>query len=100
MRLQTSTLSRVINFLLGVAWASLLLGAFYIFLSYYRFSLVDAIFLSFLGSLPGLFFVVVLEYLIVGLQQYEETKKQTKLLEELLEQTKKRDIEKNDILRD
>lgn len=93
MKLQPSTLSRVINFLLGVAWASVLLGTLYIFLSYYRLSLVDAIFLSFLGSLPGLFFVVILEYLIIGLQHYEETKRQTKLLEELLEQRKDKNRE-------
>lgn len=93
MKLQPSALSRLINFLLGVAWAFVLLGALYIFLSYYRFSLIDALLLGLLAALPGLFFVAILEYLLVGLTRHEEILKQTKLLEELLRLTKDHDTE-------
>lgn len=88
MKLPPSALSRLINFLLGVAWAFVLLGISYIFLSYYRFSLIDALLLSLLGSLPGLFIVTILEYILVGLRRNEEITKQTKLLEEILRLTK------------
>jgi len=48
--------------------------------------MIDAIVMTFLGLLPGLFLVAILEYLIVGIERLEETKKQTILLEKLLQQ--------------
>ncbi|MEA3492397.1 MAG: hypothetical protein U9R27_10910 [Campylobacterota bacterium] len=86
MRLETPTLGLLVNFLIGTAWAFVLVGIIYTFFSFYNVSLVDAIMLSFLGALPGIFLVVILEYFIVGLQRLEEMKKQTKLLEKLLMQ--------------
>ncbi len=88
MRLGRSALGLVVNFLLGVAWAMVLIGALYTFFSYFRYSLVEAVFVSFLGALPGLFFVIVLEYLIIGIEKLEEMKKQTALLEKLVEQNR------------
>jgi uncharacterized membrane protein (DUF106 family) len=86
MRLEKSTLGILVNFLLGVAWAFVLIGALYTFFSYYKLSLIDAVIMTFLGALPGLFLVALLEYLIVGIERLEEMKKQTKLLEKLLQQ--------------
>ncbi len=84
MKLATPTLGLLINFLIGTAWAFVLVGVIYTFFSFYMVSLVDAVMLSFLGALPGIFLVVILEYFIVGLQRLEEMKKQTKLLEKLV----------------
>jgi len=92
MRLQAPTLARLISFLLGVAWAFVLLGIALTFLSYFRFSIVDALLFSFLGAIPGLLFVVVLEYILVSLQRYEEIKKQTKLLEEIVDRNRRDDL--------
>ena len=85
MRVHRNTLGFLINFLLGVAWALVLIGAFYTFYSYYRFSLIDAVIMTFLGALPGLFFVTVLEYMISGIERLEELKKQTAILEQMAE---------------
>jgi uncharacterized membrane protein (DUF106 family) len=71
---------------LGVAWAFVLIGAIYTFFSYYKLSAIDAVIMTFLGALPGLFLVALLEYLIVGIERLEEMKKQTKLLEKLLQE--------------
>lgn len=48
--------------------------------------MIDAIVMTFLGLLPGLFLVAILEYLIVGIERLEEAKRQTVLLEKLLQQ--------------
>ena len=92
MKIERSTLARLISFLLGVAWAFVLLGITFTFLSYFKFSIIDAILFSFLGSIPGLFFVVTLEYILVGLQRFEEIKKQTKLLEEMVDRNRRDDL--------
>lgn len=86
MKLRRSILGILANFLLGVAWAFVLIGAFYTFFSFYRVGLLDAVLMTFLGALPGLFFVVVLEYMIAGLERLEESRKQTRLLEKLVSQ--------------
>jgi hypothetical protein len=84
MRLHRSVLGVLTSFLLGVAWAFVLIGAFYTFFIYYRVGIAEALVMTFLGTLPGLFFVVILEYVISGMERLEEAKKQTSLLNELL----------------
>ncbi len=96
MRLQRSTLGILINFLLGVAWAFVLIGTLYTFFSYYQIGFFSSVMMSFLGALPGLFFVILLEYLIVGMERLEELKKQTSLLEELLRQNRQTALDKEE----
>ncbi len=84
MRLKDKTLGFVVNFLLGVAWASVLIGAVSSFLSFYQTSLFFAIVSAFVGALPGLIAVLLLEYFITNKEKYLELKKQTKLLEQIL----------------
>jgi len=84
MRLQNRPLSFVVNFLLGVAWAAVLLGAITSFLSFYQASLLLALVFAFLGALPGMVSVLLLEHIITGKEKYLELKKQTVLLEKLL----------------
>jgi len=85
MRLRKTALGFLVNFLLGVAWAFVLIGAFYTFVYYYHISFFDAVLMTFLGALPGLFLVAILEYLIVGMERLDELKKQTLLLDKILE---------------
>lgn len=89
MRLQNGPLSFVVNFLLGVAWAAVLLGAITSFLSFYPESLLLALISAFIGALPGMVSVLLLEHIITGKERYLELKKQTALLEKLLEQKEK-----------
>ena len=84
MRLQNGPLSFVVNFLLGVAWASVLLGAVTSFLVFYQDNLLLALVSAFMGALPGLISVLLLEHIITGKEKHLELKKQTALLEKLL----------------
>ncbi len=86
MRLPTSSLSILINFLLGASWAFALLGASTLFFLFLNVSIFYALFGSFLGALPGLFFVLLIEYFLMRQEKLTELKKHTKLLEELVSQ--------------
>jgi len=91
MRLENKTLGFVINFLLGVAWAAVLIGAVTSFLSFYHNSFFFAVISALVGALPGLIAVLFLEHIITNKEQYLELKKQTKLLEELLARKEEND---------
>jgi len=84
MRLQNRSLSFVVNFLLGVAWAAVLLGAITSFLAFYQDNLLLALVSAFMGALPGMISVLVLEHVITAKERHLELKKQTALLEKLL----------------
>ncbi|MEA2047693.1 MAG: hypothetical protein U9O64_04510 [Campylobacterota bacterium] len=86
MRLQNSLLSFVVNFLLGVAWAAVILGVVTSFLTFYHDSFFVAILSSFVGALPGLISILLLEHIITGKERALELKKQTALLEKLIKE--------------
>lgn len=86
MRLKDRSLGFVVNFLLGVAWASVLIGAVTSFLSFYQTSFFFAIVSAFVGALPGLVAVLLLEHIITNKEKHLELKKQTKLLEQILKE--------------
>ena len=86
MRLRNKPLGFIINFLLGVAWASVLIGVSTSFFNFYNTSIFSAIIYAFIGAMPGLVAVLLLEYIITSKEKFEELRKQTKLLEKLLEQ--------------
>jgi len=83
MRLENKSLGFVVNFLLGVAWASVLLGAVTSFLLVYQDSYFYALFSAIIGMIPGMVGVLLLEYFITVKETYLELQKQTKLLEKL-----------------
>ncbi len=84
MRLKDRSLGFVVNFLLGVAWAFVLIGAVTSFLAFYSTNLLFAIIAAFIGALPGLIGILLLEHIITNKEKHEELKKQTQLLEELV----------------
>jgi len=86
MRLQNGPLSFVVNFLLGVAWAAVFLGAITSFLSFYHDSFLYAIISAFIGALPGMVAVLLLEHVITAKERHLELQKQTALLEKFLMQ--------------
>ncbi|MDQ7046588.1 MAG: hypothetical protein Q9M39_02850 [Sulfurovum sp.] len=96
MRLQNKLLSFVVNFLLGVAWAAIFLGAITSFLAFYHDSLLYAVISAFIGTLPGIVAVLLLEHIITGKEKHLELIKQTVLLEKLLQKNKNIDKENND----
>ena len=84
MRLSSPLLNLLINFLLGASWAFALIGASTLFFSFLSINLFYAIFTALFGALPGLFFVLLIEYFLMREEKLNELKKQTKLLEELV----------------
>ncbi|CAA6809284.1 MAG: Unknown protein [uncultured Sulfurovum sp.] len=84
MKLSSPLLSFLVNFLLGASWAFAFAGATIFFYLFLEVNLLYAIFGAFIGALPGLFFVLLIEYFLMKNEQLVELKKQTKLLEELV----------------
>jgi hypothetical protein len=88
MRLSSPILSLLINFLLGASWAFALIGASILFFSLLGVGVFYSIFGSFLGALPGLFMVLLIEYFLMREDKLRELKKHTKLLEEIVEKNR------------
>jgi len=89
MRLENKSLGFVVNFLLGVAWASVIIGVVTSFFSSYHDSFLSAIVLAFIGAIPGLVSVLLLELVITVKENHLELKKQTALLQHLVEEKAK-----------
>jgi len=88
MRLSSPLLSFLINFLLGASWAFALVGASTLFFSFLPIGIIYALIGGFLGALPALFMVLLIEYFLMREEKLNELRKQTKLLEELVAQNK------------
>ena len=81
MRLEDKSLHFIVNFLLGVSWASIFLGAITAFLTFYEDTFFFALVSAFVVALPGLVGILALEHFIINKEKLYELKKQTKLLE-------------------
>ena len=86
MKLSSPLLSLLINFLLGASWAFSFLGATVFFYLFLDVGVIYSIFVSFLGAIPGLFLVLLIEYFLMRQEKLNELKKQTELLEILVKQ--------------
>jgi RsiW-degrading membrane proteinase PrsW (M82 family) len=91
MRLQDKVLGFVVNFLLGAAWAMVLIGAISSFLSFFHESIFVAIVSALIGALPGLVSVLIIEHIITNKEKQQELEKQTKILEQLLHHVTKKE---------
>jgi len=83
MRLGNKSLGFLVSFLLGVAWASIILGAITAFLTFYEETFFYALVSAFIAALPGIVSVLAIEYFITSKEKLDELKKQTKILQEL-----------------
>jgi len=81
MRLEDKPLNFIVNFLLGVSWASIFLGAITAFLTFYEDTFFFALVSAFVAALPGLVGILAIEHFITNKEKLLELKKQTKLLE-------------------
>ena len=70
----------IVNFLLGAAWAVVILGAGLFFWSFLPFGLVVASLAGFVGSFFGLFLVVLLEIAALQFEKNRLLERQTELL--------------------
>jgi len=87
MRLKERSISFVANFLLGVAWASVLIGATGAFLANLSSGIVPALFFAVTGMIPGMAAILLLEHFFTAKAHYYEAQKQTRLLQELLQKS-------------
>jgi hypothetical protein len=87
MRLPKKPLGFVVNFLLGVSWAIAAIGALSSFLSFYHYGIFYAVVWAFIGLIPGLIAVLLLEHFITSQEKLAELRKQTELLEKLNEKS-------------
>lgn len=88
MKLSSTLLSFLVNFLLGASWAFAVAGATIFFFIFLEIDVFLAILAGLLGALPGLFLILLIEYFLIRQENLHELKKQTKLLEELVHQSK------------
>jgi len=83
MRLKSRTLSLLINFLLGAFWAFTFLGSLSAFFRNLHGGVLYALASMIVWLLPGLFGVVVMEYILAGFERNEEIRRQTRILEKI-----------------
>jgi hypothetical protein len=85
MRLPSKTLAFLLNLLMGSAWAFVMVGIASALFHNLQMGWLYALASALLWALPGLFSVVLLEYLLRGFERNEEIRKQTELLKEIAE---------------
>jgi hypothetical protein len=81
--MQEANFNKIVSFLLGASWAIVLFGALIIFKSFLFLGFFTAIFFSIFFVFFSLFIILALDAFVINRKRLEESKKQTKLLEEL-----------------
>ncbi|MDQ7043131.1 MAG: hypothetical protein Q9M40_06620 [Sulfurimonas sp.] len=81
--MQKDIYDRIIGFLQGASWAIVIVGAFFTFKLTILLGISFSIFLTILYILTSLFLILLLDAFKVNKERLSEAKKQTKLLEEL-----------------
>ncbi|WP_458701431.1 hypothetical protein ACKGJI_04780 [Sulfurospirillum sp. 1307] len=74
---------KLISLLQGASWAFAFLGGVTLYSFFSPFGLVFSLLAAFIGSLAGLFLVIILEIANIQFEKLYEIKKQTKLLEKI-----------------
>ncbi|KIM07044.1 MAG: hypothetical protein KU38_11320 [Sulfurovum sp. FS08-3] len=77
-------LGGIISLLLGLTFGFTLLTFLYTLISYFSQGILEAFFFAFLYTMPGLFMIVMLEFVLLHYAKFEEQQKQTQLMEEIL----------------
>jgi len=91
MRLSNKTLSLFLNLLTGSAWALVAIGALSALTRTWHIGIFHALVSAFLWALPGLFLVVLLEYIHRGLERNEELRRQGELLRRIYDSLERRE---------
>jgi len=75
--------SLLLSFLSGASWAFAIIGVWVTFQSFIFLGFINALLFSFLFLFIALLVIVILENLLLARDHYEESLKQTELLEEI-----------------
>ena len=74
---------KLLHFLIGAAWAIVLMGALLTFKIFFYFGIAMAVFAVFVFLFFALFVVLALDAFVVNKERLKEAKKQTELLEKI-----------------
>ena len=77
--------TRLLHLLLGASWAFVLLGAWLTFKTFIVFDFSTAVFVTFIYIFFALFIVLALDSFVTNKERLQEAKKQTELLEKILD---------------
>ena len=83
--MQEDRFDRIIAFLLGASYSILIVGALIIFKFFSSFGLIFSFFMTILYIILALFLILTLDAFQINRQKLVEEKKQTKLLEKLVD---------------
>ncbi len=75
----------ILDFLTGVSWAVVVLGAIFFFSLFSKLGIFIALIAAFFGMIFGFILVSIFESIKVQLQNQEELQKQTILLQDILQ---------------
>ena len=75
----------ILDFLTGVSWAVVVLGAIFFFSLFSKLGLLIAFIAAFFGMILGFVLVSIFESIKAQLQNQEELQKQTLLLQDILQ---------------
>ncbi|MFK5937386.1 MAG: hypothetical protein QM497_03215 [Sulfurimonas sp.] len=81
--MQKDIFDKIISFLLGASWAITLLGALIVFKTFLFLGLIFSFFITILYIFFILLLILTLDTFSVNRERLEESKKQTKLLEQI-----------------
>ena len=83
--MQKDIFDKIINFLLGASWAFVIVGALLTFKVFFTLGVGLSLFLTILFIFLSLFVVILIDSFVVNRQKLYEIQKQTKLLEDLVQ---------------
>lgn len=83
-----SYLGGIISLLLGLTIGFTLLTFLYTLVTYFSQGILEAFFFAFLYMLPGILIIVLLEFILLSYAKFDEQKRQTQLLEQILQELK------------
>ncbi|MEA3523216.1 MAG: hypothetical protein U9R50_09575 [Campylobacterota bacterium] len=83
--MQLRTFDTILSFLLGMSWAFVILGAFLTYSSFSFLGTLPAIVFTFIFIFIALILILLLEALLMYRKNFDEKRKQTKLLEDIRE---------------
>ena len=87
--MKEGTFTRLLHLLLGASWAFVLLGAWLTFRSFVVFGFSTAVFFTFIYIFFALFIILALDSFATNKKRLQEAKKQTEILESILQNLKK-----------
>ena len=91
--MKVSTHDALLSFLGGASWAFAIIGTWVTFQSFIFLGLITAILLTFLFIFIAIFMIVILQNLVLSRDRYNESLKQTAMLEEIKEQLSNRSLD-------